>query len=267
MPAKEKTASRQVNPRKWAVITVAGLAAAQPVVLAGLAANPVRADQAAEAGEAGEAGVEMSEGPSAFLTKLGYFEGTYRIAAELYLTGKRAVAREHLEESHHAFYEDIEEALAKYGASGFAEEADAFVQAIADDASDTEVRKRLEVLLAAVAQSAQASGASAYEQLLSIRELVALAAAEYDGGVDDGKVEMAIEYRDSWGFLETARMRAAALAAGDDAALAEAGRDVLAQLDGAEALYPGLTATEAAADPAQLALAAGWIEIIALRQK
>ena len=52
---------------------------------------------------------------------------------------------------------------------------------------------------------------------MSIKELIALAAAEYAGGVAaDGSVEVPIEYRDSWGFAETARIRAETLAAGDD---------------------------------------------------
>ena len=52
--------------------------------------------------------------------------------------------------------------------------------------------------------------------------------------------------------------------------LAAAGRDVLDRMAGLDALYPALEAgegAEAAADGGALSVAAGWIEIIALRQK
>ena len=87
------------------------------------------------------------------------------------------------------------------------------------------------------------------------------------GGVEDGTVGIPIEYRDSWGFYETARLRAEALAASGDPAAAKAGGEVLAKLSGLDALYPGMTAASASSDPSPLAAAAGWVEIIALRQK
>lgn len=267
MASGEDGSARRVAPRKWAMATLAGLAAMQAGVLPVVTASPAMAEQAGEGGESGEAGVERSQGPSAFLTQLGYFEGTYRIAASLYLGGHRDAARAHLEESHHAFYEDIEAVLTQYGAPDFNAAAEAFLTAIADDMAGAEVEARLDALLAALVRTGAAAGASNYDQVLSLRELVMLAAAEYEGGVDDGRVEAAIEYRDSWGFLETAKTRARALAEGDDAGLAEAGREVLERLSGSEALYPGLMATEASKDPGLLTLAAGWIEIIALRQR
>ena len=268
MSDPRKTPPRRVSPRKWAVLAATGLAtAAAPVMLPLLGAAPAFA-ASGEAGEAGEAGVVLSEGPSAFLTRLGYFEGTYRIVAELYLSGERDLARVHQEDSHHAFYEDIEPSLAEYGAPGFATEAEAFANAITQGASDQEVRAALNALLAGLSKAAAAAEAPAFQQIKSLQDLITLAAAEYEGGVeDDGTVELAIEYRDSWGFYEVARQRAAAMAASGDAALAKAGREVLEQLDGAEALYPSLIAETAATDPSQLSVAAGWIEIIALRHK
>lgn len=259
--------TRLVTPRRIALATVAGMAVAQPQAFGQLIATKAMAEQSGEAGEAGEAGVELTEGPSEFLTKLGYFEGTYRIASELYLSGARDLAKAHMEDSHHAFYEDIEPFLAEYGAAGFAPEAEAFTMAIAQDAGDDAVKAAYVALIAAVGQSATSANASAYDKLMSLRDLVTLAAAEYDGGVSEGAVEVPIEYRDSWGFYETARVRALRFAEGGDVALAKAGADVLAQLDGVEALYPNLTSETASADPSQLSVAAGWIEIIALRQK
>ncbi|WP_197915789.1 hypothetical protein [Thiosulfatihalobacter marinus] len=263
---------RNVTPRRWTLagtVAATALAAAHPVVVGAvsvastLPGSAAHASEGGEAGESGEAGVELSEGPSAFLTQLGYFEGTYRIIAQLYLDGERDLARAHMEESHHAFYEDIEAALAGYDAPGFRAEDAAFVAAVRDGAEDAELRAAFEALLTALARNAAAPGASLRDRLMSIKDMVALAAADYAGGVaGDGAVDIAIEYRDSWGFYNVARARAQALADAGE----QAGRDVLEQLDGLEALYPGLASDTAATDASQLSVATGWIEIIALRQ-
>jgi hypothetical protein len=261
----EKPRTRLVDPKSWAIIAATGLAATAPLALM-VHAGSSHAAGASESGEAGEAGVVLSEGPSAFLTKLGYFEGTYRIIAALYLGGNRALAREHMELSHHAFYEDIEPALAEYGAPGFAAENTAFITAILADA-DADVAAAFDALLAALGRSAAATPAKARDRLMSLRDLMALAAAEYEGGVTDGQVELDMEYRDSWGFYETARKRAEALVANTDPSLSKAGSEVLEQLAGLDTLYPSLTSQTGAADPSPLAAAAAWIEIIALRQR
>jgi hypothetical protein len=263
----DKPQSRSVNPRKWALIAATGLAAAQPALhLPELFIARAHA-ASSEAGEAGEGAVEVSEGASGFLTRLGYFEGTYRIVASLYLSGARDLAREHQEASHHAFYEDIEPGLAQYNAPGFTEEAEAFAKAIENDASDDEVEGALTALLQALDRASAATGASLYERLMSMHDLTALAEAEYEGGVENGQVELAMEFRDSWGFFETTRQRALMMQTAEDPIEAEAGRDVLAQLEGAAAVYPSLTAETASDDSSALAVAAGWIEIIALRRK
>lgn len=267
-----KKTPRHVAPRKW---TLAGLAAgalvvAQPVAVGGLLATalPLPAGaQSGEGGEAGESGVVLTEGPAEFLTSLGYFEGAYRIAARLYLGGAHEAAAAHLEESHHAFYEDIEDQIAKYGAPGFLAEAEAFTAAVMQDAGDAAVRDSYDKLMAKVAENADAAGASAFDQAMSVHDLIELAASEYGGGVEDGAVIAAIEYRDSWGFYATARARAEAFAASADPALAAAGADLLGYLASEDALYPSLSSETAATDSSDLVVASGWSEMIALRLK
>lgn len=263
-------APRRVSARRWALAGTAislALAGTAPTPVAKLLVTPAHASDAAEAGEAGESGVDLAEGPSAFLTSLGYFEGTYRIAARLYLDGHREGAAAHLDESHHAFYEDIETYIAEYSAPGFAPEAEAFTAAIMQDQGDETVRATYDALMARVATNAAAAKASAYDQAISVHDLIELAAAEYEGGVDAGEVVMAIEYRDSWGFFETARVRAEAFTQSGDDALATAGKDILEHLAAVDALYPSLTSETASPDAADLVVAAGWSEMIALRLK
>lgn len=238
---------------------LAGLAGAV-VTLPLLGAAAARATQLAEAGAAA-----LDAGPAGLLTRLGYFEATYRIVAALYLGGARALARAHLEESHHAFYEDIAPALTELGAPGFAAEAGDFLGAVNGGRDVEAVAAAYEALLGALAQNGAFARPSAYDRLISVHALLMLAAAEYAGGVDAGRVVMAIEYRDSWGFYATAQARAEAMAASGDLGLVKAGADVLAQLDGVEALYPGLTAKTTSGDVSRLSAAAGWAQIIALR--
>lgn len=259
---------RRVTPRKFALLTATSLAAATPAMLPILAAGSVgfaTAAEASEGGESGEAGVARSEGPSAYLTELGYFEGTYLIIAQLYLTGERDLARAHMEESHHAIYEDIAPRLAEHGAAPFAAQADAFNAAVASGAPDAEVRTAFDALMAAIGEARAAAALPLSEQLVSIKDLLTLAHAEFEGGVDAGRVEVPIEYRDSWGFYETARTRTKALAA--DPETSQAGARLLEKMAGLETLYPGLDADSVSGDPSPLAAAAGWAEIIALRAK
>lgn len=268
MPNEKDNSLRTVSPKRWALVTATSLATiTAPAITTILTTTAAHATAGAEAGEAGEAGVVLTGGSTEFLTRLGYFESTYRIIATLYLEGHRDLAREHMEASHHAFYEDIEEKLTEYSAPGFIAEADAFNAAIADDAGEEQVLTALGNVVAALRTNEQSAGATLSETIMSLKDLMALAAAEYSYGVHEGKVEAGIEYRDSWGFYETTRLRAVAMNDSEDADTAKAGAAILEQLEGLDALYPSLTATDASDSAVDLTVASGWIEIIALRNK
>ena len=83
-----------------------------------LSAAPVWAQAASEGGEGGEGGEGAAmadlDGPVEMLVELGLFEATHRIVAALYAEGLANDARSHLEQSHHASFEDIEHALEEY---------------------------------------------------------------------------------------------------------------------------------------------------------
>lgn len=223
------------------------------------------ASEADEAGEAGEAGVSHGDGPAEFLTELGLFDAANRIVAALYVRGERDAAREQLETSHHAFYEDLEQRLAAAGAPAFHDEALNFAAALREGLSDETVAARLSVLLAAIDRARAGSGATPRERVLSLKYLLDVAAADYAGGVDQGEILSDHEYRDAWGFVETARAQARALADDADLALAQAGRDVLVQIERTQALFPDLMPASVSGDPAAMSIAAAWVEIVALR--
>lgn len=286
MSNDDNTPFRLVAPRKWALAAATGLVAMQPVSILPFAAAPAQAAtqgseagesgetgttsssaEAGESGESGESGVTRAEGPAHYLTELGLFEATHRIVAALYAAGEVTEAQEHLEGSHHADYEDIEHDLEAHGATDFEDEAEAFADAVMEGAAPDVVAARAADVLAAIDAARNAAEVSARNRLMSIRDLMMIAAADFEAGVEDGKVSEPHEYRDAWGFAAVARARATALAASAEADLAKAGHDVLEQLDKTTALLPGALAEAVDGDASILHGAAGWIEIIALRLK
>jgi|GEM_PF-763122 hypothetical protein len=264
------TPTRTVKPLRWTMLGTAAatsLALGQIATVATITATPAFAQSAAEAGEAGEAGAIDTEGAALHLTALGLFEAAHRIVAALYAQGEVTLAQEHLADSHHAYYEDLAHGIEEYGGAAFEAETLAFAEAVNSAAAPEVVAAAAEAVLAAIAAADAASGASDYERGLSIKDLLTVARADYDGGVYEGKVDAAQEYRDAWGFVETARARANALAASTNEASAKAGTAILEQIEALAPLFPSLTATEAGGDPELLPSAAAWTEIIALRIK
>lgn len=293
MQNNDNTPFRLVAPRKWALVAATGLTALHPVASLPFGATPAQAAtqtgaagseageageagesgesgvsiESGEGGEAGEGGITLTDGPAHYLTELGLFEATHRIVAALYAAGDVEEAQEHLEGSHHGDYEDLEDALDEHGAAPFEDTAEAFADAVMHGAGPDIVASRTQDVMAAIDAARKAARASDRERVMSIHELVTISAADFEGGVEDGKVSEPHEYRDAWGFAAVARARAEALAASTDVDLAQAGRDVLAQLDKTNALLPGPLAEAVDGDVSILHGAAGWIEIIALRLK
>lgn len=273
---------RPVSPRGWAMLaTSVALGAALPVAQAVMAPPAAHASEAtpapapapapasaatgSETGEGGESGHAMDSAPIRFLTDLDMFEAAYTIAAAQYAGGDRAGALEQLETSHHALYADLAPHLAEIGAPGFADAVRAFHDAIARGAPEAEVSARLDTLLAAIDAARAAADATPVDRVMVIRNLLNDAAADFAGGVENGEILSAHEYRDAWGFFHVAKARAQALADSTDPALSQAGHDVLAQIDRAAPLFPTLDPATAPGDPASLSVAAAWIEIIGLR--
>lgn len=259
-PAR-RVASRATN-RPWAMATAAALGLAVPLVPA-LVVAP--AAYASEGGESGESGVVRQEGTAGFLTDLGLFEAAHRIVGTLYQRGDYAQALAQLQDSHHAYYDDLLPTLTAINAPGFDAETATFAEAVAQESSTEIVAARLDTLFAAIETARAAAHPTVSERLLSMKTLLDVAAADYAGGVENGEVTFDHEYRDAWGFVETVRARAQALTL--DPATAQAGTEVLAQLAPLAPLFPDLTATQTSGDPSLLSVAAAWVEIIALRNR
>jgi hypothetical protein len=250
---------RLVMPRRYMI-------AGTIVTVGALAAAGARA-QSAEGGEGGEGGegavLEGLDAGAEFLTELGLFEATHRIVAGLYLGGATAAAAEHLEYSHHASYEDIEDDIAARGAPGFEPAVGAFAAAVAAGAPAGEVAQLSEAVLAGV--EAARAGAAPADEMKAAEQLLRASAGDYEASVTGGAVTEAQEYRDAWGFAEVARLRLAALAAAPDAEVAAAAGAALAALDPLAEALPGLTATAAPGDPSVILGAAARVELSAYR--
>ncbi len=220
--------------------------------------------EAGEGGEGGEGAAMAGLDPRIeALTHVGLYEATHRIAVALLEEGNVALAQEHVQSSHHAFYDDVAEALEVLDGVGFAPTSAAFAAALEAGNAAPALEAGRAVLDGCAAIAAAAPAA---EQMAAIEALLRVAAADYEGGVQDGTVVLDIEYRDAWGFTRTARAWTERLAASDDAAVAGAGAAALQAFAPADALFPALTATAVpGADPSVLLGLAARVEIAALR--
>lgn len=266
MSDDNETKVRLVVPRRWLIastmVTIGALAAG-PVLASGGQSDETKAAPA-EGGEGGEgAAVAALEGDAEFLSELGLFEAAHVIVAALYAEGDVAAAQEHLEQSHHAYYEDIEDDLNEHGAAQFEAEAEAFAAAVREGRDAAEVSALADAVLAAI--TAAQAGAEPADAMKAVETLVRIAAADYEASLTDGEVTAPQEYRDAWGFAEVAKRRLQALAASSDATVAGAAEAGLAALEPAAEQLPGVSATKVPGDVSVLLGAAARIELASYR--
>lgn len=248
-----ETKMRLVIPRRW---VIAGTMATVGALAAGSAL--------AEGGEAGEgAAIAALEGDEAFLAELSLFAATHVIVSALYAEGAVAAAQEHLEQSHHAYYEDIADDLEERGAVPFEAEAEAFAEAVKEGRDAAEVAGLAQAVLAAI--TAAQTGAKPADAMKAAEMLMRTAAADYEAALTDGEVTTPQEYRDAWGFAEVAKRHLQALAASPDATVAGAAEAGLTALEPVAEQMPGVSATKVPGDASVLLGAAARIELAAYR--
>lgn len=266
--------TRTASPKKWALIGTTALTGLGVVLASG--SQPAQADSTApllmaqaslsgEAGEAGEGAVETDDSGIEFLVHLGLFDAAVRIVGKLYALGDIAEAKDQLETSHHADYADLEEGLSEFSQNGFIDQYTAFSDLVLSGADAGLVAAAETRLLAAISTTYGADGLSTRDEFEAMVHLIETAAADFEAGVEDGRVSEAHEYRDAWGFVETVRARANALTASANENTANAARDVLAALQPADALFPALNSEMAGNDASILYGAAGRIRFTILK--
>jgi len=231
----------------------------------GLAApSGMNAYAAGEGGESGEgAALEGLSPDVSFLTILGQFEATHRIVAGLVANDDPATAKLHLEQSHHAFYEDIAEGLTERGDPSFEAQADQFAEAIESGADNATTTELADTVIGIIHRTVH--GSKPADVMAAARQLVLIAAGDFEGGVEDGMVVEPQEYRDAWGFANVAEAWLAVVADHADTKVAAAGDAAVRAMQPTAALFDGLDATETDGDASVLYGAAARIEIAALR--
>jgi hypothetical protein len=232
---------------------------------ASLVASPLLA-QATEGGESGEGAASAGlEDDVAFLVELGLFDGAHRMIGAMVAQGAAEAAAEQLESSHHAHYDDLEGAFDARGITPFEDAVTAFAAAVMARADAAEVATRLDAVLAPIA-AIRATGTPA-QRAHADEVLVRTAASEFEGGVDtDGTMLSDHEYRDGWGFLESARADLTALSESTDPAVTDAATRALAALEPVSTQFGSLMAESVpGADVSVILGAAARIEIARLR--
>lgn len=223
-----------------------------------------RALWAQEGGEAGEgAALEGLSEKVAFLTELGLFESQILIVQALEAEGKPDLARQHLEETHHASYDEVAEGIAQTGTPDFRAEADSFVAAVASGAGAEAVTATAGALLARIADLRHMAGDK--DRMQAAEALLRHSAEDLEAGVSAGTVELPQEYRDSWGFTMVALEWLEELAADKEPDVAEAAQSALATKADVLAQYAGIDTPNTPGDAGALLAAAARVELAAFR--
>ncbi|MCZ4262232.1 hypothetical protein O4G76_15425 [Limimaricola sp. G21655-S1] len=218
----------------------------------------VEAEGAMEAeGEADAAGEGESEGGSSALEpalaharSLLVIDGLLRAAEAQRGSGEDAA--ELIEEAAELAEHGLEGALA-----GELYERIEELEAAADDQGFAELHERL---------AAARAEATAADRLEAISLGLRAAGEHYAEAVTDGAVSDRTEYLEAFGIYEAVKAEADALAASDEAAVAEVGAEVRAQIEEAGAAFGGSAGEDIATPEASLLhAAAARVELSALK--
>ncbi|WP_375203040.1 hypothetical protein [Hyphococcus sp.] len=215
-----------------------------------------------EGGEGESEGASASGDPAtddvAYLKLLGLVRGHLIAFYELYQSGSKDMARMHVKHPESELYSDIAPAFGARGQSGFADELTALANA-ATAGGDVEA----EYSAAVEAINAHAPATNPAVVLLSVSEIIRVAADEFDIGVeDDGAISNAHEYQDAYGFLVASRDMIAGIDTNDVNA-SDAINLAHEQIELALASFDGLTAETTEGRSSTLYGAAARIELAA----
>ncbi|MCG6885413.1 MAG: hypothetical protein LJE62_16815, partial [Silicimonas sp.] len=221
-----------------------------------------------EGGEGGELMVSAGYGAADVLTDLGLIEGHLRAGMELYRAGMGDMAATHMKHPGDELYAELAGHLEEYGHPGFADELTLLSEAVAEGAPVPDAEAAFEHLLARIGEARRATGATPQEQLEALRQMVLVAAEEYEIGIKDGAIIKMHEYQDAWGFVRAARAEASELAGSNSDKVRAAAEAVLASLGGTDVAFTGIAPEgNVTGDASALYGAAARIEIAALRLK
>ena len=214
----------------------------------------------------GEGAVAGLPAEVAFLSDLGFMTGHLRAGMALYEQGTLDEAKTHMGHPIEEKYDAVAGELEARGFGGLRDQIVALSAAAESEADVGEVRPLFDTVIATVEEVRAASPGGARDQLRALAALTRIAAQEYEVAIaEDGSVGNLHEYQDSWGFLRTVEVEAGQFAESGDAAIAQAGANILEQIRATDAAFGDLSgAGIPLPDPSIIYGAAARMELAAL---
>lgn len=267
--------SRTPTPRLWTSLALvgsaAGMVAAAPVIADTLQSGPetiwLAQAEGGEGGEGGEAGaVAAAPEDAGYLAALGFVEGHLRAGLALYTEGRADMAITHMKHPQDEIYADLAPQLEQRGAEGFAPQLTALATTVETGAPVADAQAAFDAIVTEITEAGE--GIAPRMQFDALAIILRTAADEYAVGVVDGTIAELHEYQDAWGFVQSAKARAAELALSDDPTVAAAAAKVTAALAEADTAFAALAPDGPVSGSADILYgAAARIELAALSVK
>ncbi len=218
----------------------------------------------AEGGEGGESGaLATNTQDAAYLTDLGIVDAHLRAAVAVYAAGMVPEAIGLAGHPEAEVMGDLRPLLADRNVPDFTDALDALSAAIGAEAPLADVKTAYGVVAAQLAEAAKAEDGEPRARLDAIAALTRGAGAEYDQSVTDGAVSDPVTLQEAFGYIQTARQMASALATSPDPAVATAGAAALDSLNTTDPAFGDLTGTTLTVDPSLIYGAAAQIDFAA----
>ncbi|MEA5441112.1 hypothetical protein [Cyanobium gracile] len=170
--------------------------------------GPIPAAASSEGGEGGEGGEgsqEIAASDTAYLAVLGQMRGHLIVAVELMQEGNVAQAEKHIGHPVEELYGSVEPDLERRRVKPFKESLTALLELIQASPGSSETRKAYQSAVAAIDAAMLGVPETVRRDPTTtaavVREIVKVAASEYDASMADGAIVETIEYQDSRGFV------------------------------------------------------------------
>lgn len=270
--------TRQIRPKRWASLLIAGTAAgiAQhsmvqaateiPMAAADLS-TPWMTQTSGESGEAGESGVIKDASPDvAYITRLGLVEGHVIAAQALFERGMTDAAIGLAGHPEAEMMDEVRDTLEARRAPDFSDDLENIANVMIESGDPAQVAAAVAALHMAIDAAIAAGNPPTKARFDSMLALTRAAANAYEGAIKDGVVEDEFGYHESYGFLKVAEAMARSLSTNDDATVAGAAERVLTALTPALAEFGDMSdATYFVGTPSVIHGAAARIELAGLR--
>jgi hypothetical protein len=183
-------------------------ATAQLVAQHGGHGGPIPTPAPSEGGEGGEGGdgaQEIASSDTAYLAVLGQMRGHLIVAKELMQQGNFAQAEKHIGHPVEELYGSVEPELQRRRVKPFKQTLTALLELIQAAPGSPETRQAYQSAVAAIDAAMLGVPENVRRDpnttATVVREIVKVAASEYDASIADGAIVETIEYQDSRGFV------------------------------------------------------------------